>query len=237
VPNNYFRFKQFWVKQDKCAMKVCTDSCILGAYTPVTQAQTVLDIGTGTGLLALMVAQRSAAHIQALEIDDQAATQARENIAQSPWNNRILVTNQSLQAFAQVNQQLFDLIICNPPFYTASQQSPDQARNVAMHSQELTLGDIAIFCGQFLTPNGKLYVLLPPAESRHFTNLAQAENLHWLAGLQIFTSIGGKHIRTIQGFGRKPSTNLQEERLFIRNADNTYTGAFQKLLQEYYLIF
>ncbi|MGV3586729.1 MAG: tRNA1(Val) (adenine(37)-N6)-methyltransferase [Adhaeribacter sp.] len=237
MPNDYFKFKAFLVKQDKCAMKVCTDSCILGAYTPVAEAQTMLDIGTGTGLLALMAAQRSTAQINAIEIDAAAATQAQENINSSPWADRIKVYQQSLQEFSDTNQQLFDLIICNPPFYAASHLSPDQARNVAMHSQELSLTEIVNFCRRFLSPTGKLFILLPPTESRHFASLAQAENLYLISVLHIFTSTKGKYIRTIQGFGREQITAVPEESLFIRNADNTYTTAFQELLRDYYLIF
>ncbi|KAA5549537.1 tRNA1(Val) (adenine(37)-N6)-methyltransferase [Adhaeribacter rhizoryzae] len=237
MPNDYFKFKQFLVKQDKCAMKVCTDSCILGAYTPVTQAATILDIGTGTGLLALMAAQRSPAQITAIEIDAAAATQAQENINSSPWADRINVYQQSLQEFSATNQQLFNLIICNPPFYAASHLSPDQARNVAMHSQELSLSEIVRFCRRFLSATGKLFILLPPTESRNFASLAQAENLHLISALHIFTFTRGKHIRTIQGFGREQITPVPEENLFIRNINNTYTTAFQELLRDYYLIF
>jgi tRNA1Val (adenine37-N6)-methyltransferase len=237
VPNDYFRFKQFFVNQDKCAMKVCTDSCILGAYTPVTQAQNILDIGTGTGLLALMVAQRSQAQIEAVEIDGLAAAQAQENIIGSPWASRIRVNHQSLQEFAQQNQKLFDIIICNPPFYAASHQSPDKARNVAMHSQELSLAEISSFSSRFLSKNGRLFILLPPAESRHFTALAQAVGLHLGSGLDIFTTTTGKHIRSIQGFSREPVGKAEEQNLYIRNPDHSYTLPFQELLREYYLIF
>lgn len=218
-------------------MKVCTDSCILGAYTPVAQAQNILDIGTGTGLLALMVAQRSAAQITAIEIDAAAAAQAQENINNSSWANQINVYQQSLQEFAGHNNQLFDLIICNPPFYAASHLSPDKARNVAMHSQELSLAEIASFCRQFLSATGQLYILLPPTESKHFASLAHAENLNLVAALHIYTTTKGKHIRTIQGFSRTPIRDFKEENLFIRNPNHTFTPAFQALLRDYYLIF
>ncbi|GEO03049.1 tRNA1(Val) (adenine(37)-N6)-methyltransferase [Adhaeribacter aerolatus] len=237
MPNDYFRFKQFLVKQDKCAMKVCTDSCILGAYAPVAEAKTILDIGTGTGLLALMTAQRSEAQIQAIEIDALAAVQARENIAASPWADRISVYHQSLQEFAQHNQTLFDVIICNPPFYAASHKSPDKARNLAMHSHEFSLAELVHFSERFLSPNGCLFVLLPPAESRHLFALAENENLHLHSALQIFTATNGKHIRTVQEFSRNPATSVLSQDLFIRNPDNSYTPAFQQLLREYYLIF
>ena len=218
-------------------MKVCTDSCILGAYTPVAQAQNILDIGTGTGLLALMLAQRSQAHIAAIEIDAQAAAQAQENIAGSPWADRISVNHESLQELAQHNQQFFDVIICNPPFYAASHKSLDNARNMAMHSHAFSLAELTNFAGRFLSFSGHLYVLLPPAESRQLATLAANENLHLTAILQIFTSTTGKHIRTIQGFSREAISSVSNQDLFIRNPDNSYTPAFRELLQDYYLIF
>jgi tRNA1Val (adenine37-N6)-methyltransferase len=236
VPNDYFRFKQFLIRQDQCAMKVCTDSCLLGAYARVREAHSILDIGTGTGLLALMAAQRSDAQITAVEIDAQAAAQARENMAASPWAHRIRLENQSLQELEKVNGQLFDVILCNPPFYTASHKSSDAARNVAMHSHELSFEEIIRFSQRFLAPAGTLYLLLPPAESRLFESGA-AGRLYLQESLLIYTRTGGKHIRTIQAFGHQPPAAPQESHLDIRLPDNTYTEAFRTLLRDYYLIF
>jgi tRNA1Val (adenine37-N6)-methyltransferase len=237
VPNDYFQFKQFLIRQHQCAMKVCTDSCLLGAYAHVSQAQSLLDIGTGTGLLALMAAQRSPARILALEIDAQAAAQARENVAASPWADRIQVANQSLQDFEKANEQLFEVILCNPPFYAASHKSPDQARNVAMHSHELSFQEIIAFCQRFLHPQGTLYMLLPPAESRQFASLAAGSHLFVRERLLVHTKAGGKHIRTIQALGHQARATAAESHLAIRQPDNAYTDAFRQLLQDYYLIF
>jgi tRNA1Val (adenine37-N6)-methyltransferase len=237
VANDYFQFKQFRIHQDQCAMKVCTDSCVLGAWAPVAQAEAILDIGAGTGLLSLMAAQRSAAHITAVEIDARAARQARENMAASPWADRIRVLNQSLQDFEKGNDQLFDLILCNPPFYKASHKSPDEARNVAMHSHELSFEEILHFCLRFLPPAGTLYMLLPPAESRQFESLAADHGLYSQAKLLVYTQTGGRHIRTIQAYGRQAPAIIAESYLDIRRPDNTYTEAFTTLLRDYYLIF
>jgi tRNA1Val (adenine37-N6)-methyltransferase len=237
VPNDYFQFKQFLIRQDLCAMKVCTDSCVLGAYAGVARAQSILDIGAGTGLLSLMAAQRSAARITAVEIDVRAAAQAQDNIAASPWAHRILVVNQSLQDFEKGQEQLFEVMLCNPPFYQASHKSPDEARNVAMHSHELSFEEIIRFCQRFLQPAGTLYMLLPPAESRQFASLAADRHLFVRERLLLYTRAGGKHIRTIQALGHQAPATIPESHLDIRRADNTYTDAFAHLLRDYYLIF
>jgi len=237
VPNHYFQFKQFRVEQDKCAMKVCTDSCLLGAYAAVNSARTILDIGTGTGLLSLMAAQRSEAHITAIEIDAQTARQAHENILHSPWADRIGVIPISLQAFALNNQEQYDVILCNPPFYQRSYKSPDEARNVAMHSHELSFAEIIQFCSASLTEKGLLYMLLPPHESKHFEQSAKEKTLYVQEKLLIFTKAAGKHIRTIQSFGLTPAANPPEKMLCIHHSDNTYTSEFVHLLKDYYLIF
>lgn len=218
-------------------MKVCTDSCLLGAYAHVATAGTLLDIGAGTGLLSLMAAQRSAAAITAVEIDAPAAAQARENIAASPWAARIRLVHQSLQDFGKTQEQLFDVILCNPPFYKASHRSPDEARNVAMHSQDLSFEEIIRFCQRFLHPAGTLYLLLPPAESRLFESLAAGHHLYIRERLAIYTQAGGRHIRSILALGHQPASPVAESRLDIRQADNAYTDAFRHLLQDYYLIF
>ena len=237
MANDYFQFKQFRIRQHQCAMKVCTDSCLLGAYARVEAARHILDIGAGTGLLALMAAKRSQASITGVEIDARAASQARENIAASPWTGRVQLVHQSLQDFEKDNSRLFDVMLCNPPFYQASQQSPDQARNVAMHSHELSFEEIIRFSKRFLHPAGSLYMLLPPAESRIFETLAADKHLYVQEKLFIYTKTAGKHIRTIQLLGHQPPAGIAETQLDIRQADNSYTEAFRELLREYYLIF
>lgn len=218
-------------------MKVCTDSCILGAYAEVENASSILDIGTGTGLLALMAAQRSTAQITAIEIDEKAAVKAQENCKASPWADRIKIKHQSLQEFGKQTIQLFDVILCNPPFYSGSHQSPDSSRNRAMHSSDLTFLEIIEFCKKNLTPTGKLWLLLPPPESSHFTSIALENKLFCQTTFSVFTSNPGKKIRSIQSFSRVDQPYIKEQELVIRNQDHSYTSAFQTLLKDYYLIF
>jgi tRNA1Val (adenine37-N6)-methyltransferase len=236
VANSYFQFKQFRINQDKTAMKVCTDSCVLGAWAEVDTAKRILDIGTGTGLLTLMAAQRSEAEITAVEINGQAALQAAENFTESPWKNRILLSQKSLQEFGKSKPEPFDVIICNPPFFQASLKSPDQARTIAKHTQELPFEDLLAFVNQFLTPEGTFYLLLPPAEAEIFRKLAVASALLPFSVLQIYTQPNGKHLRTIYAYAFQEEP-LKSENLVIRNTDQTYTTQFAELLKEYYLIF
>lgn len=238
MPNAYFQFKQFRVEQDKCAMKVCTDSCVFGAYAEVAQAQHILDIGAGTGLLSLMIAQRSMVNIDAVEIDPAAQQQAQENFAASPWATRLQLHPVSLQDFAKYNRQAYDVILSNPPFFLSSLKSPDTARNTAKHTGALFFEDILAFAQKHLAPEGKSYLLLPPAEAAHFAALAQVHNLYLADTLEVYTRIGGKCIRHIQTYTFSLHKTPIARQLCIRAADAvTYTPEFVELLQAYYLAF
>lgn len=215
-------------------MKVCTDSCILGAYVHVQEAKSALDIGTGTGLLALMIAQRSAAYIEAVEIDPAAAWQAAENVAVSPWADRIRVYPQPLQEFAATNRRTYDLILSNPPFFQASLRSPVAGRTLARHTTDLRWEHILDFAGRFLRPKGCLWVMLPPAESNLLVKCAEGRDWFITHRLVILTHENGKCIRWIQAFRREPQA-FTEQQLAIRTPDGTYTREFSNLLQEYYL--
>ncbi len=217
-------------------MKVCTDSCLFGAFVAVEKATSILDIGTGTGLLALMAAQRSTAKITAVELDSTAAKQAAENFAASPWANRIALYTGSLQDFERINRESFEVIISNPPFYQASQKSPDGARNRAMQNTELPFPDLLRFCQKFLTSTGSLYLLLPPYEGQIIKNLAPTYKLFLRQELPVFTSKAGKHIRSILHFQSQPIITPEvTSPIFIRTADNQYSESFHQLLGPYYL--
>ena len=162
MANDYFQFKQFLIKQDKCAMKVCTDACLLGAFAanrlPLT-VHRLLDIGTGTGLLSLMLAQRNLnAVIDAVEIDEAAAEQAKENFNNSPWKERLNVHNEPIQKFAKSINKKYDVIICNPPFFENDLKSNDNQRNLALHSAALSLEELISIVGFLLEKNWKLFL-------------------------------------------------------------------------------
>jgi tRNA1Val (adenine37-N6)-methyltransferase len=219
-------------------MKVCTDSCVFGAYVEVRQAKRVLDIGTGTGLLALMVAQRSEAVVEAVEINPEAQVQALQNFQESPWAGRLQLHAMPLQEFAETCTQQYNVILSNPPFFLASLKSDDAAKNTAKHTGDLLFEDILAFAQKHLTKEGKLYLLLPPTEANHFAGLAKKHELYLTETLEVYTRTGGKCIRHVQTYTFEPTRQVVTKRLDIREEDSTtYTADFAELLQDYYLIF
>ncbi|QNE39131.1 methyltransferase [Hymenobacter sp. NBH84] len=238
MANSYFQFKQFRVEQAHCAMKVCTDACVLGAMAAVAGARRVLDIGTGTGLLALMAAQRnSTATIEAVELDAAAAAQAAENFAASPWAERLRAYPISLAQFAATHPASYDHILCNPPFFRQSLRSPDAQRTTARHTANdtLTFTEISRFAADFLTEQGKLTVLLPPPEMLHFEQDAAAAGLYPTARLALHHRPGSRALRHITAFGRQPQP-VSTQTLLLHDADEAvYSQEFRALLGGFYL--
>jgi tRNA1Val (adenine37-N6)-methyltransferase len=239
MAKEYFRFKQFTVWQDKAAMKVCTDSCLFGAWIPLSlQTTKVLDIGAGTGLLALMLAQRrhSGMQLDAVELDTAAATQARANFSESPWANQLQLHEGAIQNFTSPASQLYDLVVCNPPFYAQSLQRAGSAANMAMHSTGLSQQELLAAVLRLLCPEGELAVLLPPFEMEQFKLLCNNAGLYATNWQEVFDREGGKCIRIMAIFSRA-GNRIITSRLAIKNELGQYTEDFATLLREYYLIF
>jgi tRNA1Val (adenine37-N6)-methyltransferase len=230
-----FQFKQFKILQDKTAMKVSTDACILGAYTDVSKCERILDIGTGTGLLALMVAQRNQeAVIDAVEIDEGAYNQAVENVSESVFSERVNVFHTTIQQFQTAN--LYDLIISNPPFYQNHLQSEKSQKNLAHHTISLSFEDLIVSVNKFLKPNGTFVVLLPVHETTCLVEIAAQFQIFPQKQLQIRHRQNSKILRIITTFGYSEKIKIIEE-LIIKNLDETYTEDFIELLKDFYLIF
>ncbi len=237
MPNNFFEFKQFKVEQDKCAMKVCTDACLFGAWV-ASKFQTsnlrlhVLDIGAGTGLLSLMFAQKnSSANIDAVEIDRSAAEQAKENFKNSAWKDRLHIHHQDIQQFG-FNK--YDLIISNPPFYENDLKSDNSKRNLALHSSALGLDDLLDVIQKHLSNNGKFAVLLPYHRSANFINHALLKDFHLHEEVSVKQTFKHPYFRSMLIFGTN-KIQIQHAEICIKEKNNDYSDEFKELLQDYYL--
>ncbi|AIZ65126.1 hypothetical protein PK28_09075 [Hymenobacter sp. DG25B] len=240
MANSWFQFKHFRVEQGACAMKVCTDACVLGASAPLATAKRILDIGTGTGLLALMAAQRApGSYIEAVELDALAAAQAAANAAASPWAGRLRVHALSLQQYVATRPDRFDHIICNPPFFRHSLQSPDAARTTARHTTAETLpfSTLCASAAGLLTPTGQLTVLLPPPEMLHLEREAAAAGLYPQHRLTLHHRPGSKTLRHITTFSRSAGPVTTQALAIHQGNEAVYSAEFRELLQEFYLAF
>ncbi|WP_158618117.1 tRNA1(Val) (adenine(37)-N6)-methyltransferase [Chitinophaga lutea] len=235
--NQYFQFKQFTVQQAGSAMKVCTDACIQGAFTAayireqLPGASPVLDIGAGTGLLSLMLAQSGNGTIDAVELDAAAAQQAAENFAASPWSERLRVFHTDIAHFNPA--QRYPFIITNPPFFDNDLQGPHQRRTAAMHT--VTLGYEALLEAiiRLLAPGGSFSILLPRGGFDRFRRMAENEGFVLRKLLEVRQTTGHSPFRSIGIFG--PAAEPQREELVIYNEQRQYTPAFVTLLKDYYL--
>jgi len=236
MSNNYFQFKQFKVQQDECAMKVCTDACLQGAFTAqylLTQSvKTILDIGTGTGLLSLMLAQQIPANITAVELDAAATAQARQNFAASPWAAHLQVTQADIRTLPVT--RLYDHIITNPPFYEGSLKSGNTLRNQAMHATTLGYEGLLQAISAHLQPEGSFSVLLPYAAFQGFGQLAEAAGYHPQQILEVKQSVQHGYFRTVGIFSRQRVAPAITS-LAIYEKQNVYTPEFVALLRPYYL--
>lgn len=234
--NKYFQFKQFRIVQEQSAMKVGIDGVVLGAWTNTSKVKTVLDVGTGTGLLALMLAQRSKAFITALEIEENAANEAGKNVANSPWKNRINVQHTSFQNFVISNTQKFDLVVSNPPFFSGGLKANDEKRSLARQNDNLTYYELLVGTKKMLSDIGIISVILPYSMTENIRTLAQKNNLH----IQKITIIKSKPSRephrVLLQMGKIVS-EVQKSDLVIYDDKSSFTCVFQELTREFYLDF
>jgi tRNA1Val (adenine37-N6)-methyltransferase len=236
MANSYFKFKQFTVEQERVAMKVCTDACLFGAWVAATlpNADRVLDIGTGTGLLSLMYAQKNPLSvIDAVEIDAMAADQATGNFRASLWSERLKVHHSSILEFKQAQE--YDLILTNPPFFENDLRSDEETRNKAMHDSSLTLDALKKSIGRLITPDGKLAVLLPSHRTEYFTDLLLSSGWHLLSGLSVKQTPRHNYFRSLLAFGKTPPQGIIQKELIIKDENNNYSSEFTALLKDYYL--
>jgi tRNA1Val (adenine37-N6)-methyltransferase len=250
MSNTYFQFKQFRIEQDRCAMKVSTDACILGAYTAQNgfkQALNILDIGAGTGLLSLMLAQVTQAQITAIEIDRNAYVQAKENFEKSNWADRLQVFHLPIQEYNAGNQ--YDLLICNPPFFVNSLKSPKQEKTWARHTDSLPFADLLGCVEKLASEQATFTVLLPIKESQLFENEINARKNKFYISEKLFVQdnlsklphrvilvvrLVSKHV-TLSQTTQDMITKQNEKILIIKGLTNQYTQDFINLMKDYYL--
>ncbi len=236
ITSDIFSFKQFTIYQDKCAFKIGTDGVLLGAYADVSDTGTILDIGTGTGLVALMLAQRSNATITAIEPDFNSFKQACSNVNQSKWAARINVINIKLQNYWN-NEEKFDLIVSNPPYFVDSLKNPDPLKASARHNVTLNSSDLLKGISLLLSERGCFQVIMPYAEGNVFIAEAQAYGFYCKDILKIKSMPTSQVRRMILAFSRnrcKPS----EKFLTIEHGKrHDFTEEYIKLTKDFYLKF
>jgi tRNA1Val (adenine37-N6)-methyltransferase len=232
--NSFFQFKQFTVTQDRSAMKVSTDGCVLGASVKLPARGVVLDIGTGTGLVALMIAQRSSSKIDAVEIDQESFLQAGRNIAASPWPERIQLTYGDIREFNPAYR--YSLIVCNPPYFEQHLRSPYTSKNQAKHADQLSAVELLKAVTRLLEkPGGNFTVVLPENTSRKFIDLAEKFSLHLHHQLQVRDNPLRPVIRSVCSFSFLANEKLNVELMTIKDGAGNYTNDFTLLLKPFYL--
>ena len=218
-------------------MKVGTDGILLGAWADISGADTILDIGTGTGLIALMMAQRSDANITGIEIEKNAAEEALKNFTDSVWSNRLTILNISLQEFVKLNRPPFDLIVTNPPYFNKNQKSRCKYMAIARHNDLLPFPFLAGSVAELLTPKGKLTIILPAEPAWKFIEIAAGEGLSLSRLTEIKTKSRKKINRLMMEF-TKNKTTCQKDHLVIHTDDSKdYTNEYKELTKEFYLNF
>ncbi len=236
MSNTSFAFKKFIIRQDMCAMKVTTDACILGSYLAAESPARILDIGTGTAVLAIMAAQKfPEARIHAVEVDADAYKQAEQNINECPWRDRIKTFHYRIQEFIRKDFS-YDLIVCNPPYYEHQLKTENKKINVARHSDELNLKELAYAVNLALAEKGVFYLILPPLPFRSIVTELSFYGISLFNRLEILDKRGSLKSRYIGGFNRHEK-QTREEVLFIRDLSGHYTDQFKAMLKDYYLAF
>ena len=217
-------------------MKVSTDGVLLGAWAPIEKSTSILDIGTGTGLLALMAAQRNpSAHITAIEIDSDAAAQARENADASPWGERITILSADVREFS--SQSPFDAIICNPPYFTRSLRNPDEARATARHDDTLSLEELTTLAPSLLADGGSVSIVLPIERRADIIPLMTMRGLFLLQQTTVLPTQEKSPTRILMTFRKGLTAHPRSDKLCIALSPGVYTEEYRALTKDFYLYF
>ncbi len=235
--NNFFQFKQFKVVQEKAAMKVGIDGVLLGAWADLGSEARILDVGTGTGLLALMAAQRTSAVVDAVEIEIGAAEEAQENFNQSPWKDRIHLFGTAFQDF-ETNGK-YDHIISNPPFFdhVKTPKSSDVKRATARHADSLTIEELLAKAAGLLSPDGRISLVLPAEQEERLRTEARRVKLSVNRCARVFPDETKPAHRILVELSFHPEIDFWES-IYIRNRETgEYTAQYRELTRDFYLAF
>jgi tRNA1Val (adenine37-N6)-methyltransferase len=232
-----FSFKQFSIQQDRCAMKIGTDGVLLGAWVPITNNPfSILDVGAGTGIIALMLAQRTnAEQIDALEIDEQAYEQAMDNFEKSPWSDRLFCFHAGLDEFVEEPEDEYDLIISNPPFYTEDYKTECEQRDLARFQDAMPFEDLIEAADLLLSENGIFAVIIPFKEEQKFLALAKEMELYPIKITRVKGTPTTEIKRSLLAFSRKEITDFPIDELIIEITRHVYTREYITLTKVFYL--
>lgn len=230
-----FTFKQFFVAHDRCAMKVGTDGVLLGAWTPLNSTKYVLDIGSGSGLIALMLAQRSEqVQVDAVELDDAAALQAQENFDESPWSERLRVFHQDIITFSEQPNHQYDLIVSNPPYFEPAVACRDEKRDQARYTGTLTHQVLLDSAKRCLAPDGIFCLVLPYEVGEKVEEMAMVGGWNLAYRVQVQDKAHTPYHRMLLGLTIKMTESVISS-LALKQPDNSYTDEFISLIQPFYL--
>ena len=233
MPNNYFKFKQFTIVQDGCAMKVGTDGCLLGGWFNCSKSKNILDVGCGSGLIAIMAAQRSDAQITGIEIDKDAAIQAKENTENSPWAERIEIINCD---FLKYNtDKKFDTIICNPPYFVNSLKCDKSSRTLARHSDSLNNNKFFAKCAEISTHALAVSIIIPCDIMEEWLSAAKENNFYASRITFIKTTPRKEPKRVLIEFVRDNKTTTTETTLILEKERGEYSDDVKDILRDFYL--
>jgi tRNA1Val (adenine37-N6)-methyltransferase len=232
-----FTFKQFSVNQNRCAMKIGTDGVLLGAWSPIPDnCYSVLDVGTGTGIIALMMAQRSLAEqVDAIEIDENAFVQASDNFENSPWSDRLFCFHAGLDELIEEPEDEYDLIISNPPFYTENYKTEDEQRDLARFADAMPFEMLIEAADLLLSANGIFSVIIPFKEEKHFLALAKEFKLYPIKITRVKGTPTSEIKRSLLAFQRNEIRNIEINELVIETMRHVYTEEYIGLTRDFYL--
>lgn len=232
-----FQFKQFSVQQDKTAMKVGTDGVLLAAWTPINHNPfSILDIGAGTGIIALMLAQRTnAEQIDALEIDEEAYEQSVGNFENSPWSDRLFCFHAGLDEFIDEPEDEYDLIVSNPPFYSEDYKTTNEQRDLARFQDAMPFEELIEATDLLLSENGIFAVILPFKDEENFITLAKEAELYPVKITRVKGTLSSAIKRTLLAFSRYEKPDIEIDELIIEIERHVYTPEYIELTKDFYL--